>query len=309
MKNSQWLFLILSMVFISACGDPPVGEPFYGALGAGEARIIISTATTGSQSVSMYDEEGNFQAVIKDYTSEALNPRGLVAVDFASFFISVDSNDRIDKGTVFGEVNTEITSAFFSGNLYHMTRISDEVFAIESNVIESFQISSGARVGNPRIATTVGGCTLSTPRGITVNGSNYIVTVGTGNDDLNVYDVSNSASTTCITANTSMGNINPTAVTYHSNGNLYVATQGDDSIYQFSGDGSGTGTAIFNNTTYVNNPTAILEMSDGSILVASDATNDIVRMDTSGNLVAPVPFMENSFTQLVYSMILMPGSD
>jgi glucose/arabinose dehydrogenase len=97
------------------------------------------------------------------------------------------------------------------------------------------------------------------------------------------------------------------AVLAHSDGFLYVATQGDDRIYRFAGNGVGAGTVIFNNTGIISDPTALLEMPDGTILVASDATNSLVRITTAGALVGMTSFASDIFTNRVSDMIILPG--
>lgn len=290
--------------FVLAC-SPPKGTLFQGAFNAGEPRLFITSVTAGVLTVSVYDLTGKFIGVIGDFTAQNLSPRGLVPLDFFNFAIALDGTDQIGRMNLFGEFNTHIVNANLTGNLYGLRRrFNGELFVIETNFIESFS-SGGSRIGNPRVATTVGACTLNTPRGLFVTSDDRLITVATGNDDINVYDISD-PTPACVTSNQTMGNTDPISVIAHSNGQIYVATQGDDSIYEFNGDGTGTGTVIFNNLSVISNPTAIVELPDGTMLVASDLTNSIERIDTAGNRIGSTPFISNAFTGSVGDMMIMP---
>ena len=89
-----------------------------------------------------------------------------------------------------------------------------------------------------------------------------------------------------------------------SNGNIYVAADGSDSIYEFAGDLSGTGAVIFNDTNVINNPTAIVEMPDGSLLVASNNTNSIVRLEVTGTVI-DTDFINDPFTNLINDLVIV----
>lgn len=254
----------------------------------------------------MHDTSGGFLGLLADYSLQNFDPQGIWPLTGTDFLVAINGTDMIERRNIFGEKVSDIIDSNFTGNVYGLTVRNQEVFVIESNTVESFYLN-GTRIGNARINATVGSCVLNTPRGITVNSAGYILTVATGNDRINVYDVSDSSSTTCVSTNTTLGAIDPIAIIAHSNGKLYVATQGDDAIYEFAGDGTGSGTKIYQpGVATLNNPTALLEMPDGSILIASDGTNNILQIDTAGNPIA-VPFMQNAFTGLVLQMALMPG--
>jgi hypothetical protein len=178
-------------------------------------------------------------------------------------------------------------------------------YAIETNTIEAFDSPSGDRVGNPFISASTGSCVLSTPKGVAYGTGGRLFVVGTGNDDLDVYDVSG-MTPSCVTANTSFGNLDPVAVLLHSDGKLYVATQGDDRIYSFNGDGTGAPVQFWTtNLALVSNPTALLEMPDGSLLVASDLTNSIVRVATDGSYSGT--FIKDAFSGAVSQMVYLSG--
>lgn len=85
---------------------------------------------------------------------------------------------------------------------------SERYYAIEGNTIESFT-KSGLRVGAPYISASLGSCALNIPRGIAATGDGRLVVAGTGNDDINVYNVTGTVST-CVTANTTLaGTVDP----------------------------------------------------------------------------------------------------
>ncbi len=306
MRIRAIVFSLALLLSVAACGVP-AGTYFYGSLGLGEPRIVVSTSNAGALTVLLYDLEGNLMHVVADFTGSNDTPKGIAPFDNLSFAVLLDGADRISRLSLVGEPPVDfVINANLTGNLWQMAFDDDRsrYFAIETNTIEAFD-RSGERVGAPYIAATVGSCVLTTPRGLTYAGGGLLISTATGNDDINVYDVSESVPT-CVRANTTFGNVDPTAVLAHSNGLLYVATQGDDRVYSFSGDGSGTGTVVWGtNTAVLGNPTALLEMPDGALLVASDLTNSVVRLDTDGNYQGT--FLRDAFTGAVTQMLLIDG--
>lgn len=267
---------------------------------------MISTSNAGALTVLLYDLEGNLIDVLADFTATNDIPKGIAPFDALSVAVLLDGIDRIARVALTGETLPDlVANANLTGTLWQMAldRDNGRYYAIETNTIESFELS-GNRVGNPYIAATLGSCTLATTRGMAY-ADGRLFTVATGNDDLNVYDVT-SFPATCVSANTSFGNVDPVAVLAHSNGLLYVATQQDDRIYSFSGDGTGPPTILWNtNLTYISNPTALLEMPDGTLLVASDLTNSVVRIDTDGNFIGT--HIRDAFTGAVTQILLLEG--
>ena len=291
---------------VTGCA-PDQGQFYYGALKLGEPRIVVSSGLAGNYTVALYDQNGNLLKILTDYTRDNLNPRGLSPLNMFSFLVALDGIDQIGIVDMTGQSSTFVSNANLTGNLYQLRQhpSTKEIFAIETNTIESFS-ANGARIGNPRIATTLGSCVLSTTRGLTFNAAGNLITVGTGNDDVNIYDVAGGGAS-CLFSNQTLGNVDPVSVIAHTDGYLYISTLLDDSIYRFNSDGSGSGTVIFNNTAVINNPTALLELPDHTILVASDGTNNIVRIDTNGNLVNGGLFIQNGLTGLINDLALMPG--
>ncbi|NJL24552.1 MAG: hypothetical protein HC902_04875 [Calothrix sp. SM1_5_4] len=218
--------------------------------------------------------------------------------------------DRLARVSLIDHSATDLAvNAGLTGTLYQMAYdpLTQVYMAVEGNTIEGFN-RAGTRLGNPFINTTVGACVLATTRGVAVTNDSRLLAVGTGNDRLLVYDVSNPNSPTCVSSSTALNAFDPIAVLPHSNGLIYVATQANDRIYSFPSDASGAGTVVWDtNLTYVNNPTALLEMPDGTILVASDGTNSIERITTDGTLVGSGSFIKDGFTGLVHQMLLVGG--
>lgn len=280
---------------------------FHGSLGITQKIILASSAatTTSPYHIVQYSIDGVFEKVLYDSTFDNRTPRAMAMIDPFSFLIATDTVDGILLFDYLSGVNDWVTNSNFNGVIGEMVRASNgDVFAIEGTTIESFD-ANGLRIGNPRIAATIGSCAMTTAvRGMAINASGYLVVGSQGNDDILFYNISNPASTTCVTANNTLGNVDPVAIVAHSDGYVYVAhSGGTDAILRFNGDGSGSSTSVYTNTSVINNPNAMVELPDGTLLVASDATNNIVRIDTSGNVLNN-PFISDGFTQFVQHMIV-----
>jgi hypothetical protein len=296
------------VVFAMGACSSDTSEFYYANLDTGTPKIIIAANVAGNFGLVMYDINGNFVRVLADYNPANTAPRGLMPLNQFEFLVSYDGAniDGISRFSVIEGERNFVTNINLTGNIFQLRRSEDYgTFVIETDTIESFD-DLGQRVNAPRIPATVGSCVLATPRGMAFNSLGYLVTVGTGNDDLNIYDVSNPMATTCVRANTSFaGTVNPVAVLAHSDGFLYVATQGDDRIYRFSGDGVGAPTVVFNNAAFILDPTALVEMPDGSILVASDGTNTIVNITTGGLLIGSNYLINDFYTNSISDMIIL----
>ncbi|MBY0385645.1 hypothetical protein K2X05_10860 [bacterium] len=306
-KINKFLSAMLFLVFLASCSSD-TSEFYYANLDVGNPKIIIASNVAGEYALTMYDTPGNLLRVLADYNPANIAPRGLMALNEFEFLVAYDGTnvDGIHRFSLLDGEGTFVTDTNLNGNIFQMRRHdSYGTFVIETNVIEAFD-ELGQRVGAPRIATTIGACTLNTSRGMTFNSSGYLVVVGNGNDDILVYDVSDPTNTVCVRANTSFaGTVDPVAVLAHSDGFLYVATQGDDRIYRFSGDGSGVGTIVFSNVSFIDNPTALVEMPDGSLLVASDGTNTLVNITTSGFLIGANYLVSDVYTNSISDMIIL----
>ncbi|NJM10322.1 MAG: hypothetical protein HC883_05545 [Bdellovibrionaceae bacterium] len=261
---SKWLIsfalLYISAVALIACSNP-AGDFFYGALGLGEQKILVATNNAGAPTIVMYDMNGEFVRVVADYASVNDIPKGIAPFDAFNITVLLDGVDRLSRLPIFGGTSTDFTNTNLTGTLFHLAYDSKAgiYYAAEGNTIEAFT-AEGVRSGNPYINTPLGSCALNVVRGLAVTSDQRLFVVGTGNDDLNVYDVSTSTAA-CLTANTTFGNIDPVAVIVHSNGLVYVATQGDDRVYSFANDGSGAGTVVWDTDLLtISNPTALLEL-------------------------------------------------
>ncbi len=281
-----------------------------GSLDIQNPKIILASQLAGSSAIVMYDIRGNMQRVLHDYGTDGTNsPRGLVPLSPTDFLISVEGIDHVAHYSLTEGMTSFIQNSNFTGNIFGAAKHNDYgLFVVETNTIEAFDLVTGERSGNPRIPTTVGLCILNVPRGMTFNQAGQLVVVNTGNDRINVYDVSDPTNPVCVRTNTSLGAVDPITVLAHSDGSLYVGTQGDDRVYRFAGDGSGTGTIVFNNISIINNPSAMAEMPDGSMLVASDGTNSIVNIRTNGTIVTNTNFIQDTFTNSVSDIIILQES-
>lgn len=298
-----WLFFIL----LSCAKDD--SQFYYGVLDVESPKLIVASAVGASLVLAMYDMDGNFIRVVKDYSDDVLTPRGMAALGPLDFFVSLEGKDYIERINLLSDSSTqEITSAYLAGNVYQMRRHPQYGnFVIETSTIESFT-DSGERIGNPRIGTTVGSCVLNTPRGLAITADGYLAVVDIGNDDVLIYDVSDATNPVCVTANTSFGNVDPIAILAHSDGYLYIVTNGDDRVYRLNRDGTGVPTIVYNNINYIRDPTSIVEMPDGTLLVASDFTNTLVRIRTDGTFVGSAPFAYDAFSNYITDMIILQES-
>jgi hypothetical protein len=302
------LLVFTSLLF--ACSSD-TSNFYYGSFEGGTGKIVIASNVAGEYALVMYDINGNFSRVLSNYTAANAAPRGLMPLNDFEFLVSFDgiNVDGIRSFNILDNQDvTFVVDSNLNGNIYQLRRHETHgTFVIETDVIESFD-DLGRRINAPRIPTTVGSCVLATPRGMTFNSSGHLVVVGTGNDDVTVYDVTDPTNTTCVRANTSFaGTVNPVAVLAHSDGFLYIATQGDDRIYRLNGDGSGTPTVVFNNAAFVLNPTALAEMPDGSLLVASDGTNSLVNISTAGALIGTNYLVSDVYTDSISDLIILQG--
>jgi hypothetical protein len=306
-ETKKFLVLFATALVLGSCASEN-SEFYYANLGVGAPKIIVASNTAAGFALAMYDIDGNLVRELADYNPSNIAPRGLVALNQFEFLVAYDGTniDGVNRFSILDGDRPFVQDTNLAGNIFQLRRHEDHgTFVIETNNIESFD-DQGERINAPRIATTIGSCVLATPRGMTFNAAGNLVVVGTGNDDILVYDVTDPANTACVRANgTFAGTVDPVAVLAHSDGFLYVATQGDDRIYRFSGDGSGLPTVVFNNISFVNNPTALVEMPDGSLLIASDGTNTLVNISTSGFLVGSNYLVNDMYTDSISDIIIL----
>ncbi|MGE3972888.1 MAG: hypothetical protein AB7F59_00025 [Bdellovibrionales bacterium] len=318
----SWKKLLSSIIalLLCACGGTPSGALYYGALGFGKPKIIISNADATApvqHTITMYDENGTLLKVLADYTDLADRPRGLTLWGSFSFLVPIEGTDRIDIVDIFGVRNTWATNAQFTGNIFKSVNDSSgNVYVIETNTIERF-LASGERAqqssATPYIAATLGTCVLSTPRGMAIAPTTgYLVVSNTGNDRVNIYNV-NATPATCVSFNSaSYTTADPLPILTHTNGSMYIGTQTADLIRKVSADGVTVSTAWSTSLTVMGDPTAIAELPDTNILVASDLTDSVERfsLDSTGNTLTRVgsgPFIKNAFTTAVTEILVIPG--
>lgn len=309
-NHLKWILglaLAFGLAIVIGCQSAQEGEFFYGALGLEQKIIITSSGTVTASPFQLvqYSLEGVFEKVLYDSTFENRILRGIAVLDPFELAILTETNEAIQKYNLFDGISNFITNGNLTGNLYDLKQnpFTGDLFVTESANIESFD-SRGNRIGNPRIAATVGSCAITTQaRGLAINSSGYLIAGSQGNDDINMYNISNSGSTTCVATNQTLGNVDPIAIVAHSDGYIYVAhTNGTDSVLRFNGDLSGSSTTIWTGTT-TTNPTAMIEMPDGSLLLANDGNNNIIRIDTSGNTISD-PFIQDGFTTFVQDIAI-----
>ncbi len=292
MRDLVVSFLTLSFVLVLGCSSKE-GAFFESTSGSSNDLILISSGDSNTRSVLLYNQDGSFNRILYDYRTDLGLPRGIAPFDSESVVVSLDNTDRVSRVYWKGEnAGSEelFANSGLGGAIYQLTTSeAGDVFVVESNYIERYD-STGARVGTPYIGTTEGSCVLSSPRGIFLTSDDrLIVTNHGGSDQLLIYDVSDPFSVTCLSAN-NIGN-NPYGVIEHSDGNLYVVTQGDDQVYRTDSDGSNATSIWSTDTSIINNPTGIIELANGNLAIASSANDQVWEMDTSGTLANTSPLI------------------
>ncbi|HAG91352.1 MAG TPA: hypothetical protein DCL41_05745 [Bdellovibrionales bacterium] len=304
--KALWIFS--GLFALISCSAPDSGSFYYGTMGLGERKLVMTTASGQTYAITRYSESGSFEGLIANTSPASLITRGVAPFDLFHVLVATDGQDGLSKVSLIdGSMTSFVGSSLFSGNIYQIVKddLRSRYYVIESNGIESFDFN-GNRVGNPYIGTTVGSCVLSGPRSLTMTSSGDLAVASYTNNDISVYDVSGDTPT-CKNSYTGYGNDRPTAIVGHSDGYLYIGFTTNDRIDRLPEDGSGTPETIYTDTAYVNNPTAMLEMPDGTLLIASDGVDAVVQMDTSGNLINGGIFMKDPFTAAVTQMTFVEG--
>ena len=316
-KTSTILILFLATLVIISCAKNPGFN--HAALGLNGYKILVVNSNTTapvSYTVTMYDENGTYLGIVADYTNIGAPIRGIAAIDPLNFIVSLENVDRLDKINIFGTKSLFASDTNFNGTIFDVEKAPDgSFFVIEGNTIERFD-SHGVRYNSgvtPYISASLvtGGttCTLNVPRKLTILSNGNLAVTNTGNDIVNVYNISGPAAT-CVSINNGSGAFDPVAILAHSDGNTYVATNlaANSRVLRFTGTMTGAATVIWpTNLSVISTPTAMAEMPDGSILVASDATDTIERIDTSGQMVSTSSFIRNPYTGSVTDIIVVGG--
>ena len=304
MRIYSWFLFGLTLFWV-ACGKES-GDilTLETAVTATATPYLVLTGQDGNhRGLAVYDVNGNFVSGT-NFRAEAITPRGLFPWSDTEVLMTGDTTDSIYRVGIDGTKTIFHGSAQFNGAIYDtvINTTLNLVYAIESNRIEVFD-TNGVRQGSFLINTTVGGCTLSNPRGMVINrNGNLVVTNQGGADNILVYDIS-STTATCVSS-TAFGN-NPWGVVQHSDGFLYIVTQGNDQVYRADPDG-GNPTVIWStNTAIINNPTGIVELPNGNLAVASSATDTVEQITTSGTRVGSVPFIRDTQSLNIGDLVII----
>lgn len=292
---------------ITGCGADG-GSLYMAAMGLNEGRILVanSVAAPASKTITMYDLSGNFISVVLDKTVAGDVLRGLAQFDPYNIILSTDTPDELKRVNIFtGQAVAYANNALFTGNIYDTVKQADGVYlTVESNTIEKFVGGSRApAAGNPYINTTLGACTISTARGLTLNTAGELIATSFTNARILRYDVSSSTSV-CSTSIAAVGT-QPVPIVSHPNGMLYFGTQGaPDTIYEVAEDLSGAPTAILADAN-IDNPVAMAVLPSGNLLVANDTTDAIIEITTAG-MVVNSSFIKNAFTGTISAILVIP---
>lgn len=264
--------------------------------------IVTAGADVNHYGIGIYNLDGEM-VNSTHFRREDAAPRGLAVRDETSVYISLDTSDSIYSLDIDGTKTLFHGSSQLSGNIFGIVKTEDgHVYVVESNLIEAFG-PDGTRLPLRAIPTTLGGCVLSTPRGMTINSLGQLLVVNQGGaDNLLIYDISGPTAT-CVSS-VAIGN-NPYSLIEHSNGYLYITTQGNDQIIRTDPDGSNQTVIWSTNLSVLNDPTGLLELPNGDLLVSSSVTDTIERITLTGQRVGDVPFIRDSMSMNVSDLVLV----
>lgn len=301
-----WLGWPLILITLISCTGDSTGILSLDSTLATDSYIVLSSWDGNHRSVSYYDINGNYLRHV-DFRDEVITPRGLSLLDNSTIIMSGEGNDSIRFLDLQGNDTLFFGASTFNGGIYDNVYdpVGQTIFAIESNGIEAFDID-GTRNTAKYIPTTTGACTLSTPVKMIINSLGQLVVSNVGgSDSILTYDITTTPAT-CLSS-VAFGN-NPYAIMEHSNGSLYVATQGDDQIYQANLDGSGAVVVWATDTTIINNPQALGELPNGNIIVSSASRDSIEQITTAGVRVGTFPFIQDPLTLNIGDILVIDGS-
>ncbi len=299
---SDFLYLI-PVILLLGCNKQE-GGLLESPMRAG-ASILIASNDANNLGITRYSPNGSLQEFIKDYRESIDSyPRGMVILDQNSILVSLDGEDRVERLYYNGSSEIYYASAQLSGNIQGLAKdAAGNIYVLESNRIEKID-ANGNRDSSVYIDTTVGGCTINSPRHLIVNSAGHLVVAQTGGGGrIITYDISGSSGS-CISS-VVFGN-SPSALVEHPNGNLYVATLGNDQIYSADADGSNPSVIWSSDTSIINNPAALAVHPDGDLLVASSATDTIEKISTSGLRAGSDPFIRDIFSSNINAMLVIP---
>lgn len=297
--------LVISLLFISACSEKNGAFLLSPGVFRSEPYIVIASGDTNHAAVTVYTTSGQYVSRLMDFLDIGGLPRGLAILDPYNLIVSSEYVDTLYNVSIEGVRTPFFVGTAFAGNIYDIAKDSrDNFYAVESNAIEKFD-KTGNRLGNPFQNGNLGLCLISAPRNIFVTPDDQLIIANSGGtDNVTILDVSGDTPS-CI-ASVALGN-NPYGVLKHSNGFIYVSTQGNDQIYRLNADLTNPTVIWTTNTTLLNDPSAMVEMPDGNIAVAG-ATNDTIELiDPDGNRVGTAPFIKTPDTLNITDMVIWPG--
>lgn len=298
---STFFYLCFSIAVLSSCNKKEGGLLESPSRASGS--IIISSQDVSHLGITRYSLDGELQEFIRHYRNVVNSyPRGLALRSDQSILVALDGEDGVEELFFNGDVSTFYASPLLSGTIYDIVMDpAENYYVIESNRIEMFDVS-GNRANPTYINTSVGSCTLNSPRHMIVNSLGQLV-VAQYSGTILTYDISTSTSS-CVSS--VAFNNNPYALAEHANGKLYVATQSDDQIYEADLDGSNRLVIWSTDRAIINNPTALAVHPDGDLLVGSSSTHTIEKIQIDGTRVGAVPYLKDIFTRNIHDILIIP---
>ncbi len=291
------------MILLTSCGEEPGDIITLGSEASVDTPYLVISGQDGNhRGFAFYDLNGSL-VTLGNFRFENATPRGVAPYTATSVLMCLDTTDSIYEVSLDGTKSLFHGSAQFSGNIYGIViGDSGRTYVVESNRIEVFD-EDGIRLAGSLINTTTGACTLSSPRGATLNADGQLVVMNAGGPDaILTYDISTETAT-CVSS-VAFGN-NPYDAILHSDGYLYVTTQGDDRVYRADPDGSNPQVVWDTDTSIINNPTGIVELANGDLLVASSATDSIERITTDGDRVGSEAFIRDTQSLNISDMTII----
>lgn len=324
--QSRWILviLVLPLCLLSACK----GQKYFDQLANYSGYVLVSSVKTaqttsaipsGPGTLTLFDAEGKFVTVVKDYYSSSEYINGVTILNGRRILYSIEGTDRIEAlNSSLLTLDVFSNNANLSGSpVRHMTSDSSgNVFLIENNGATS-QIekldSTGGRVGAPFISTTTGSCDLSSanPFGITYIAStgNLAVTLfGNTSPGLYIYNANDGSCVSAISTSPFDSNY-PSAIVYHgSSGKLLVGRFGDNRIY--SVDSSGGSASLLLTSSRIGGLTALNVDSHGYVWVGSSANSTVEKLSFDGSalsFVSSTPIINTSiYSQNPTSVVVVP---
>ncbi len=280
--------------------------------------------TNGLGMVTLYNPQGQFVAVLRDFVLTNEYPTGIAYDEVnRNVYVTVEGTDRIEVinldtrvVSTFGPV-TGLSAAHLRGLIRRPSDGSLFIAEWDQNNVEMYS-SNGARIGSPYISSiTDASCNLSGPYGMAYIPSLDRIAVvsqpnGTAAGRLSLLNISNNPAT-CITHVTGspFNNNYPNSIAYHSQTNkLLITFAGTGRVHSCDLDGSNCLT-IVNSAAIVTTPRAIAVDSDGFIYVGSAGTETIEKFSWNGSGLATrigtEPFIGPSiFTYNPTSILVIP---